>query len=184
MLANNPALIIVDMQRAMSAPTSGRRNNPGAETNISSLLLAWRKAHYPVIHVRHVSSTSGSPFAPDQIGVEFQPQFAPNPGEHTVEKNVPDAFIHTGLEHWLRVRSIGRLVIVGVSTNISIESTARTASNLGFSVTVVSDATFAFEKTDFNGVARAPEEVHAMSLANLGGEFATLAYTSEVISAL
>lgn len=184
MAVNHPALIIVDMQRGMADPSAGRRNNPEAEANIVSLLSAWRTAHYPVVHVRHISRTPGSPFWPGQIGSEFQSQFAPATTEHVVEKNVPDAFINTGLERWLQVRDVVNLIIVGVSTNISVESTARTAGNLGFHVTVVSDATYAFQKSDYNGVARKPEEVHAMSLANLNGEFATLARTSEVLSAL
>jgi nicotinamidase-related amidase len=65
-------------------------------------------------------------------------------------------------------------VIVGVSTNNSVESTARSSGNLGFKTFVVADGTFAFEKKDFNGVLRTAEEVHAMALANLYGEYATV----------
>lgn len=184
MSVSHPALIIVDMQRGMGVPSAGRRNNEEAEANIASLLAAWRAAKFPVVHVRHVSGTPGSPFWPGQVGSEFQPQFVPIAGEYTVEKHVADAFINTGVEDWLRANGIARLFVVGVSTNISIESTARTAGNLGFRVTVVSDATFAFEKRDYNGVTRAAEEVHAMSLANLNGEFAMVAKTAEVLSAL
>jgi nicotinamidase-related amidase len=101
-----------------------------------------------------------------------------------VEKNVPDAFVSTGLERWLRVRDISSVVIVGVSTNNSVESTARTAGNLGFKTIVVSDATFAFAKKDFDGRARSAEEVHAMALANLQGEYASVMSANELSSAL
>lgn len=84
----------------------------------------------------------------------------------------------------MRVRGVERLVVVGVSTNISVESTVRTAGNLGFQVVVVSDATFAFDKPDYTGVLRTAAEVHAMSLANLSGEFATVAPTAGVLHAL
>lgn len=178
------ALIIVDMQRCMAAPASGRRNNPEAEANIALLLSAWRKAQLPIVHVRHLSRTVGSGFWPGQAGAEFQPQFTPAPNEHVVEKNVPDAFLNTGLERWLRVRGVERLVVSGVSTNISVESTVRTAGNLGFQVVVVSDATFAFDKPDYAGVFRTAADVHAMSLANLSGEFATVAQAAEVLHAL
>jgi nicotinamidase-related amidase len=47
------------------------------------------------------------------------------PSEHVVEKNIPDAFIASGLERWLRVRQIGEVVIAGVITNNSVESSAR-----------------------------------------------------------
>ena len=105
------------------------------------------------------------------------------PHEHVVEKNVPDAFINSSLERWLRVRGESVLVIVGVSTNNSVESTARTAGNLGFKTYVVSDGTFAFEKLDFNGLRRSAEEVHAMALANLHGEYATVIHSDEASNA-
>jgi len=178
------ALIIVDMQRCMADAAAGARNNPNAETNIASLLSAWRHAQLPIVHVRHLSRTIGSMFWPDQAGAEFQPRFAPAPREHVVEKNVPDAFLNTGLERWLRVRGVEHLVVTGVSTNISVESTVRTASNLGFQVMVVSDATFAFDKPDYAGIFRSAAEVHAMSLANLNGEFAAVVSACEVLGAL
>jgi nicotinamidase-related amidase len=65
-----------------------------------------------------------------------------------------------------------------------VESTARTAGNLGFKTFVASDATFAFAKADYSGQPHAPEEVHAMSLANLDGEFATISTTAELRNAL
>ena len=173
------ALIIVDMQKGMAA--ARERNNPQAESNIATLLAAWRRARAPVVHVRHLSRSAESPFAPGQAGAEFQREFAPRDDEHVVEKNVPDALINTGLERWLRVRGIASLVIVGVSTNNSIKATARTAGNLGFDTRVVSDAAFAFAKTDYAGAPRSAEEVHAMSLANLDGEYATVVHTGQLL---
>lgn len=184
MKEERPTLIIIDMQRGMSSASAGPRNNPGAEQNIARLIAAWRKANVPLVHVRHISRTAGSPFWPGQSGAEFQDLLAPLSGEHVVEKNVPDAFINTGLERWLRVRDISKLVIVGVSTNNSVEATARTAGNLGFDTQVVSDATFAFAKIDYAGTKRSADEVHAMALANLNGEYASIASTNELLGAL
>ena len=179
-----PTLIIIDMQNCMASPEAGQRNNPQAETNIASLLAAWRAARAPVVHVRHISRSPGSGFAPGQPGAAFQPAFAPRQGEHVVEKNVPDAFINTGLERWLRVRGIDKLIMVGVSTNISVEDSARSAGNLGFSTTVVSDATFAFARRDHAGTLRSADEVHAMSLSNLDGEYATITDTHTLLATL
>ncbi|MRW92567.1 isochorismatase family protein [Duganella sp. FT80W] len=179
-----PTLIIIDMQKGMASAAAGQRNNPDAEQNIAALLQAWRKAGAPVVHVRHMSRTPGSVFWPGQPGAEFQEQLAPLPNSHVLEKNVPDAFINTGLERWLRVRDITRLVIVGVSTNNSVEATARTAGNLGFDTEVVADATFAFAKVDYAGTPRSADEVHAMALANLQGEYATIVDTRQVLAAL
>ena len=184
MSSSHPALIIIDMQRCMASPTAGARNNPGAEKVILQLLLAWRSALAPVVHVRHISRTPGSLFWPGQPGVEFQPELAPLEIEHVVEKNVPDAFTHTGLERWLHTRGITRLTVVGVSTNNSVEATARSAGNLGFNTYVAADATFAFAKADFDGIQRTAQEVHAMALANLHGEYATVTTAAELLSAL
>ena len=179
-----PTLIIIDMQKGMASVAADQRNNPDAEQNIAALLQAWRKAGATVVHVRHMSRTPGSVFWPGQPGAEFQEQLAPLPNSHVLEKNVPDAFINTGLERWLRVRDITRLAIVGVSTNNSVEATARTAGNLGFDTEVVADATFAFAKVDYAGTPRSADEVHAMALANLQGEYATIVDTRQVLAAL
>jgi nicotinamidase-related amidase len=179
-----PGLMIIDMQQGMRTAAAGPRNNPGAERAIASLLAAWRAAGAPIVHVRHISRTPGSLFWPGLPGVEFQAETAPLEHEHVVEKNVPDAFANTGLERWLRVRDIQEVVIVGVSTNNSVESTARSAGNLGLRTLVASDATFAFAKKDYNGVLRTADEVHAMALANLHGEYATVLSSDEIKRAL
>lgn len=178
----NTALIIVDMQVGMSWPAPAERNNHQAEQVIASLLARWRENGAPVVHIRHMSRSAGSPFWPGQPGAEFQPALAPLPSEHVVEKNVPDAFINTGLERWLRVRGIESLLVVGVSTNNSVESTARTAGNLGFKTFVAADGCYAYAQTDFDGVRRSPQEVHAMALSNLHGEYATVIQSQEAIS--
>lgn len=175
------ALIIIDMQDAMRSATLPPRNNPEAEDNIARLQAAWRAQGQALVSVRHISRSPDSLFAPGQPGAAFQDRFAPQAHEHVVEKNVPDAFINTGLERWLHARSIRRLVIAGVSTNNSVEATARSAGNLGFDVVVVSDACFAFDKPDFGGTFRSAEEVHLMSLANLHGEYAEVRSTDAVL---
>jgi nicotinamidase-related amidase len=179
-----PALILIDMQLGMASPAAGPRNNPLAEQNMAVLLDAWRAAGASVVHIRHISRTPGSPFWPGQPNVEFQERLAPTLSDHVVEKNVPDALINTGLERWLQQRSIASLVIVGVSTNNSVEATARTAGNLGFETYVVADAVFAFDKVDYAGTRRTAEEVHAMALANLDGEYATIISTAQALSSL
>ncbi|WP_312511197.1 cysteine hydrolase family protein [Massilia sp.] len=178
------ALIVIDMQQGMRFDTLPPRNNPDAEDRLAHLLAAWRAAGQPVVLVRHISRSPASVFAPGQPGVEFQQRFLPLAHEHVVEKNVPDAFINTGLERWLHARGVQRVVIGGVSTNNSVEASARTAGNLGFDTVVVADACFTFEKTDFGGTLRSAEEVHLMALANLDGEYARVLDTETVLQIL
>ncbi len=182
--AANAALIVIDMQNGINRPTLGRRNNPGAERNIETLLRAWRTSGRPVVHVRHISRSPESIFWPGQSGAEFQARFAPLAHEHVVEKNVPDAFAATALERWLRVRNIDQLVIAGVVTNNSVEATARSAGNLGFSATVASDAAFTFDLCDMNGRIWPAEDVHALSLANIAMDYASVRTTQEILSVL
>ena len=176
-----PCLILIDMQKGMANPAVGSRNNPQAEGNIAQLLQAWRAAGAYVVHVRHISRSPTSPFAPGQSGVEFQDALQPLAHEHVLEKNVPDAFINTALERWLRVRGLNEVVLVGVSTNNSVECSARTAGNLGFNTVVVSDASFAFAMRDYAGEQRSADEVHAMALANLDGEYAAIKTTQGLL---
>ncbi|MGJ7918130.1 cysteine hydrolase family protein [Massilia sp. LXY-6] len=180
-MTEQTALIVIDMQKGMRSPALPPRNNLQAEDNAARLLAAWRETRQPVVNVRHISRSSASVFAPGQSGVEFQGRFTPLAHEHVVEKNVPDAFINTGLERWLHARGIRKLVIAGVSTENSIEASARTAGNLGFSAMVAEDACFTFGKQDFGGNWRSADEVHLMALANLHGEYARVLSTEEIL---
>jgi nicotinamidase-related amidase len=180
-LKTNAALIIIDQQKGILHPKLGRRNNLQAEQRILDLLGHWRRTGRPVIHVQHLSRSPESVFWPEQSGVEFQERFQPQTGEQLVQKQVPDAFCATGLEKSLREAGIDQLVIVGVATNNSVESTVRTAGNLGFDTWVAEDACFTFDKADYFGKAHTAEEVHAMSLGNLHGEYATVVSTAQIL---
>jgi nicotinamidase-related amidase len=178
------ALVLIDMQQGINHPKLGRRNNPDAERQMLALLSAWRDSGRTVIHVRHFSRSPDSVFWPQQSGVEFQPAFAPWDGEGELHKQVPDAFCHSALEGWLRADGINQVVIVGVVTNNSVESTARTGGNLGFEVIVPHDACYTFDGADFFGQPRSAEDIHAMSLANFHGEYAQVVATEDLLSAL
>ncbi|RRV07291.1 cysteine hydrolase [Pseudomonas sp. v388] len=180
---SNCALIIIDMQQGINHPRLGRRNNPQAEQQASALLHAWRELARPVIHVRHFSRSPDSVFWPEQSGVEYQPAFLPQDGERELSKHTPDAFCGSFLELWLRADGTRQVLIVGVVTNNSVESTARSGGNLGFDVLVAHDACFTFDGRDFFGAARTAEDIHAMSLANLHGEYATVLATEQILRA-
>ena len=182
-LKADAALIIIDQQKGILEPRLGRRNNPQAEERMLELLRAWRRTGRPLFHVQHLSRSPDSVFWPQQPGVEFQQRFAPLAGEQLIQKQVPDAFCATGLEAQLREAGIGQLIIVGVATNNSVESTARTAGNLGFAAWVAEDACFTFDKADYFGTLRTAEEVHGMSLGNLHGEYATVVGSSQILAA-
>src|SRR5215471_3804903 len=175
------ALIVIDLQNAIDDPIWGERNQPEAETNVARLLAEWRSRGMPIYHVRHDSSEPQSTYRPGQPGHDFKPMTAPLPGETIVAKKTNSAFIGTGLEAMLRAAGHMRLVMTGVITNNSVEATVRMAGNLGFDVLLVEDATFTFGKRDWHGRWRTADEVHAMSLANLHGEYCVVVTTDDVL---
>jgi nicotinamidase-related amidase len=179
-----PAFVIVDVQKAIDDPVwarHGPRNNPGAERNIVRLLDGWRSRGFPIYHVRHDSVHPDSTYRPGQPGHEFKPEAAPLAGEPVVAKHTNSAFVGTDLERQLRAAGHTRLLIAGVITNNSVEATVRMAGNLGFETYLAEDACFTFARPDWNGRVRAAEEVHAMSLANLDGEYCTVLTSDEAI---
>lgn len=178
-----PALLLIDMQQGIRR-VERPRNNPQAEACIASLLAQWRQARWPLAHIRHISRQADSVFAPGQSGALFQAELAPLPSEQVFEKNVTDAFSHSGLERWLHVRGIQQLVIVGVASENSVEATARSASNLGFVTRVVADACYTFAKLDYAGRQRSAAEVHDMAMANLRDEYAEVVESAALLQAL
>jgi hypothetical protein len=108
------------------------------------LLTVWRDRRWPVIHVRHDSTFPDSPYRPGQPGNDFKVEVAPVLGETVFAKATNSAFIGTGLESFLRGAGITSLVVAGVITNNSVESTVRMAGNLRFDTFLVSDGCFTF----------------------------------------
>lgn len=178
--ADAEALILIDLQRTMADPARPARNNPQAESNAAQLLSSWRASREPIIHVRHLSLEPESGFYAGRTGAEFQEAFRPGPNEHVVDKHVTDAFACSGLERYLHLRSINKLVFVGVATNYSVEATVRSAACLGFGVKVVSDACFTFARADLAGTMRGAEEIHLASLSNMNDEYAAIVATDQV----
>jgi nicotinamidase-related amidase len=186
-LPDRTALILVDLQQAIDNPRwarHGPRNNPGAEAAAAALLARWRRIGWPIIHVRHDSTEPGSTYAPGGPGHPFKPEVAPGADETIVAKHVNSAFIGTNLDRQLRDIGAPALVILGVITNNSLEATVRNAGNLGHRVFVPEDACFTFAVQDLRGKVWAAEDVHALSLANLNGEYATIASSKDILAAV
>jgi len=178
------ALLLIDVQQGLDHPRWGARNNPDAEQRIGALLAAWRQAKWPVIHVQHMSQEPGSPLRGDAPGNAFKPEAMPRDGESVFQKTVNSAFIGTELEAHLRREGIHALVLVGLTTDHCVSTTARMAGNLGFEVTVVDDATATFERMGPDGVRYSAEQMHRLALASLHGEFAQVQSAHVVLARL
>ena len=78
----------------------------------------------------------------------------------------------TALEPWLRARGITELLITGIRTEQCCETTARHASDLGFEVRYVTDATLTFPMHTLAGRAVSTAEIRERTEMVLDGRFA------------
>jgi nicotinamidase-related amidase len=72
--------------------------------------------------------------------VEPMDEVAPRPGEPVVRGQAANGFDGTTLEAILRVAGVDTVVLVGIATDVAVESTARAASDMQYRTIVVSDA--------------------------------------------
>lgn len=182
-LSTDAVLMVVDMQAAIDDPRWGALNNPGAEAHVAALLAGWRDFGLPVLHIRHDSPEKASPYRAGAPGHGFKPCAAPRSTEPVFAKETTSAFADGRLDATLTRLGVTCLVICGVLTQNSVEATARSAGDLGYRVFVVEDACRASEKTDWTGRRRSAEEVHALSLGNLAGEYARIVATADALAA-
>jgi nicotinamidase-related amidase len=184
--AGRTALVVIDVQRAFDEWESAgkHRNNPQAVARIADLLAAFRAAGAPIFHIRHEGTRPGSSFLPGGTGYPVKDEAKDRAGEPVIVKRVNSAFIGTDLETRLRSAGIERLVICGATTNHCVETTTRMAGNLGFDTRLVRDATWTFDRAGPDGDTHSAEAIHAMTLANLNGEFATIVTAAEAVAAL
>jgi len=180
------ALVLIDTQLGLQeiAYYGTERNNPEAEENCGRLLQFFRENQFPVFHVKHNSNELSSPLHPGKTGNNFHPSVEPMINEPVFEKNVNNAFIGTPLENRLKAQSITDLVIAGLTIEHCISTSVRMASNLGFDVTLVSDATAAFDKIGYDGNPYSAEVIFHSELANLKDEFATIKNTETILNEL
>ncbi|UST61606.1 cysteine hydrolase [Pseudomonas moraviensis] len=120
-----------------------------------------------IMHMHH--------FARGEWGGEWHPDFAPKDGDIVVQEHWgASGFANTDLDFRLNQKGITHVIIVGLLANTCIEATARYASELGYHVTLVRDATAAFRA----------EMMHAAHDLN-GPTFAhSIVTTHELIAAL
>jgi len=138
----------------------------------------------PIIHTQHCSREPNSPLRPDSPGNAIKESASPLPTEPVLTKNVNSAFIGTDLESRLKANKVKTVVLVGLTTDHCVSTTARMAANLGFDTYVVSDATATFDRTGPDGRNFKADEIHAANLASLHQEFATIIDTESLLKKL
>ncbi|MEV4756117.1 isochorismatase family protein [Micromonospora sp. NPDC049559] len=136
------ALIVIDVQESFHRRELWSANsNPDLVDQVNRLVGAARAADDLVVWVLHSEPGSGGPFDPAHGGVRLMDGLQAHEGEPTLTKTSHNAFTTTNLQQLLTVRGIRRLAVCGIRTEQCCETTARIASDLGFEVDFVTDAT-------------------------------------------
>lgn len=174
-------LLVIDVQNALDDPIWGDRGQPEMEASIAKLLEKWREQGDPIVHIRHDSTDPKSPYRPGQDGNKFKTLVAPLDHETVVDKRTNSAFVGTDLMNVLEDIGSTELIITGAWLENSVESTVRMAGNLGFMVFVPEDCVASIDRTDRNGKKWAADDVLALTLSILDGEYANILSSEDLL---
>lgn len=180
------ALLIVDMQMEMAnATAAGRpRANPQAEDLTAELLAGFRRAGLPVLHVMHDDPRPTHRFRRDKPSGQPMPCALPQEGEPVFWKTGSSGFAGTGLADHLRAAGIRRLVITGGVAAFCVNSTVRSASDLGFDVMVPGDALIGFAMPARHGGDLDPDVVLEVTLSAFQADFAEVLPAADILARL
>lgn len=185
-LALDAALVLIDIQNGFDELAWGRPSPDAAvaQDNMRTLAHRWVDTGRPIVVVRHDSIQPSSPLRSGQPGNDVVAWVGDLAAAVLVTKTVNSAFIgEPNLEAWLRGRGIGQIVVVGIQTNMCVETTSRMGGNLGFDVIVPIDATSTFDLAGPDGEVMAAEDLARATATNLhGGGFATVTTTAALLA--
>lgn len=151
-----------------------------AVQNAQELLETYRRDKLPIFHIQHVSTRPDAiHFLPCTRGVDFHPAMRPLKQEPVIRKHYPNSFRDTSLVAQLKRGGISQLVVAGMMTHLSVDSTVRAACDLGFECTVIADAC-ATSPLEFSGMPLSAQHVHQAFLAALQPLYARVLNISQL----
>lgn len=93
----------------------------------------------------HAALRDGRLYEVGTIGGDWHPEFGPRDGDVVSSEHWGmNGFAHTDLDQQLRQHGIDTIILAGMTAPGCVEGTGRYAMELGYSVTLVKDATAAF----------------------------------------
>jgi nicotinamidase-related amidase len=138
----NRALIVIDVQESFRArPLWQAISDPHVADKVNRLVRVARAAGDLVVWVLHAEPGSGGVFDPASGHVRLMAELERREGEPLLVKSSHNAFTTTNLHQLLTARGVREVTVCGIRTEQCVETTARVASDLGFGVTFVVDAT-------------------------------------------
>lgn len=175
------ALIIIDVQNDYFKDGRFPLIQPElALDNILKLEKYFKENNQLIVYVQHVDfSKDAAFFEHDTPGVEIREEFDINDDSVIVQKQTPNSFFNTNLQDILDQHHIEEMVISGMMTHLCVDSTTRTSKELGYSTTLVKDATATRDLEYDDSTVKAQDVQHAFisALAN----FSTVVSTEEYL---
>jgi len=180
MTNSTTAVLSIDVQQSFPARPYWREDDvPAFRENITRLIDGATRHGWPVVRILHEDGEGSFAACSGLIKpLDWMPP------AHAVEfvKHVHNAFTDTGLDRWLRTRGIRKVVVAGIRTEQCCETTTRVASDLGYEVDFVGDATLTFPMTDpRSGRQFSAAEIRERTELVLRDRFARIATVEEAL---
>jgi len=183
------ALIVIDVQESFRRrPYFRDEELPRFLRNVQSLIDRCAARSIALLQVFHEEpgDDPGNPFSAASGCVRAMPELSLR-ADAVFYKQVHSAMFGrtedgATLEAWLRERGIGELLISGIRTEQCCETTTRHASDLGFSVRYVSDATLTFPMQTRSGREVSAQEILERTELVLDGRFARIVSTADALA--
>ncbi len=178
------ALILIDVQQSFThRPYWNGTDADAFLAHCNALVAGCQAQGVPVVRVLHVDGpdTAANPFAHASGLIRPLEGLLPFDAAATIEKHRHSALAGTGLSIWLRERGIGRLIVAGIRTEQCCETITRHASDEGFEVDFVTQATLTFDMQTPAGSLLTAAQIRERTETVLAGRFATLCSVEQVL---
>jgi nicotinamidase-related amidase len=184
------ALVVIDVQSSfMHRPFWDDTGVPEFLQRIQTLADNAHARGIPVLQVFHASEAQGpeGAFSRQSGNVVTLPGLDVKP-DATFYKTVHSALFAVedggvSLEAWLRSHGVTELLITGIRTEQCCETTTRHASDVGFKVRFVSDATLTFPMQHASGAVYTAADIVARTELVLAGRFAQVVSAADALTA-
>ena len=179
MAVSDTALIVIDVQEPFRhRPYWSPEDVPVFLNRLQALVDGACERDIPVLQVFHVEPTGAFSMASGNVttlaGLSIRPDATFHKGQHS-------ALIGSGLDVWLVQNGITRVIISGIRTEQCCETTTRHASDSGYEVDFVTEATLTFAMKDRNQRIWSADEIKARTELVLDERFARIVTVEEAL---
>jgi nicotinamidase-related amidase len=178
------ALILIDVQESFRhRPYWDAARGARFLERCNALVARCVARGIPIVRILHSDgpATAANPFAIESGLVAPLQGLMPFDAAAEFVKRRHSALVGTGLPVWLHQHGIRRLLIAGIRTEQCCETTARHASDEGFAVDYVAEATLTFDMQNIDGTPLPADAIVARTCAVLKDRFARIATVDEAV---